>query len=84
MVTTKWIVEHVATMSAFGKPVDAPVLLQTYVPDHRFRTTLDWSGILAVERGKYSKPFGILVDRVGEGMCWADCHAYGKARGAEA
>lgn len=73
MVTKVWIEKYVASLSAFGGTVDKAAVLEMPLFDPGMRTTLTWSEVAAVERGKFRKPFGILVIGDSRGMCWAEC-----------
>lgn len=79
VVTKDWIQTHVTTISAFGGKIDKHAVMEMRLPRNGVRTTLTWALIKAVERGRYRRPFGILIDGGTLGLCWAECRSNGNA-----
>jgi hypothetical protein len=77
-VTKEWIRDNVTTISAFGGEIDKDAVMKMQFPAKRMRTTLTCTLVKAVERGRYHRPFNILIDAGSRGLCWAECRANGK------
>ena len=78
-VTKEWVRDNVTTISAFGGEIDKDAVMKMQFPANRMRTTLTWALVKAVERGRYRRPFNILIDGGTLGMCWAECRSNGNA-----
>lgn len=77
-VTKEWVRDNVTTISAFGGEIDKDAVMEMQFPSNRMRTTLTWALVKAVERGRYHRPFKILIDAGSRGLCWTECRATGK------